>query len=59
MHKNETHAIAMRAYYKWVNEGRPCGQDLRHWYEAEQELTRSDVDLEELIEVTFNEKYEK
>jgi hypothetical protein len=31
-------AISRRAYEIWEREGRPEGQDLRHWLQAEQEL---------------------
>jgi hypothetical protein len=30
--------IAMRAYEKWVQHGRPCGTELQDWLEAEAEL---------------------
>jgi hypothetical protein len=30
--------IAMRAYEKWVNKGRPCGSEKQDWFEAEAEL---------------------
>lgn len=32
-------AIARRAYDIWNQEGRPDGCDLRHWLQAEQELS--------------------
>jgi hypothetical protein len=32
-------AIARRAYEIWNREGRPDGCDLRHWLQAEQELS--------------------
>lgn len=31
--------ISRRAYELWENEGRPEGSDLRHWLQAEQELS--------------------
>lgn len=31
--------ISRRAYEIWENEGRPEGSDLRHWLQAEQELS--------------------
>jgi hypothetical protein len=31
--------ISRRAYELWENEGRPEGCDLRHWLQAEQELS--------------------
>jgi len=31
--------ISRRAYEIWENEGRPEGCDLRHWLEAEQQLS--------------------
>ena len=30
--------IAMRAFEKWVQRGRPCGTELQDWLEAEAEL---------------------
>lgn len=30
--------ISRRAYELWENEGRPEGNDMRHWLQAEQEL---------------------
>lgn len=32
--------VALRAYEKWNARGRPTGDDLRDWLEAEQELRR-------------------
>src|SRR4051812_44434814 len=32
--------VSRRAYEIWENEGRPDGNDLRHWLQAEQELQR-------------------
>ena len=32
--------IAMRAYEKWVQRGRPHGTDLKDWIEAEAELLK-------------------
>lgn len=34
-------AISRRAYELWEKEGRPDGSDLRHWLQAEQELSGS------------------
>ncbi len=31
--------ISRRAYELWEQEGRPDGSDLRHWLQAEQELS--------------------
>jgi hypothetical protein len=31
--------ISRRAYELWENEGKPEGADLRHWLQAEQELS--------------------
>lgn len=33
--------IAQRAYEIWVAKGRPQGQDIENWKQAEVELTRS------------------
>jgi hypothetical protein len=40
-------AISRRAYELWEKEGRPEGNDLRHWLQAEQDLrsTQSGNDL--------------
>jgi hypothetical protein len=32
-------AISRRAYELWEQEGRPDGNDLRHWLQAQQELS--------------------
>ncbi len=32
--------IRVRAYQKWEAAGKPCGNDLKFWLEAEQELVR-------------------
>ena len=32
--------IRLRAYRKWEGAGRPAGDGVRFWLEAEQELTR-------------------
>ena len=34
--------IAMRAYEKWCQRGRPCGTEKQDWLEAEAEL-RSEI----------------
>jgi hypothetical protein len=34
-------SISRRAYELWENEGRPEGNDLRHWLQAERELAGS------------------
>jgi hypothetical protein len=31
-------AIRLRAYLKWEGAGKPVGQEVRFWLEAEQEL---------------------
>jgi hypothetical protein len=33
--------LETRAYYKWLTAGKPKGQDMRFWLEAEQELGQS------------------
>jgi|GEM_PF-4503881 len=33
--------IATRAYFIYVNEGRPSGCEMRHWLEAETQLRSS------------------
>ena len=33
--------IAERAYQKWQDRGCPIGDDLRDWFEAQGELSRS------------------
>ena len=30
--------VARRAYFSYVNQGAPQGQDVQHWLEAEAEL---------------------
>jgi hypothetical protein len=36
-----THAeIATRAYFIYISAGRPEGQEMQHWFEAEAQLTR-------------------
>src|SRR4051812_2084950 len=35
-------AISRRAYELWEQEGRPDGNDMRHWLQAEQELRGSE-----------------
>ena len=32
-------AISRRAYELWEQEGRPEGNDMRHWFQAERELS--------------------
>lgn len=36
-------AIAERAYSIWEERGRPEGQDLEHWLEAERRLRRQEA----------------
>lgn len=40
-------AISRRAYELWENEGRPEGNDLRHWLQAEQELSGASASASE------------
>lgn len=32
--------IADRAYFRWLDRGCPTGDDLRDWFEAEEELRK-------------------
>ncbi len=54
-HKINTKAakklIEQRAYFKWLAAGKPSGDGKQFWYEAERELTRAEVLLEEVIEL--------
>ena len=43
--------IAERAYHKWAEAGYPHGDGKEFWFAAEQELTKADVMLEEVLEV--------
>ncbi len=36
-------SIAARAYCIWLHQGRPVGQDMANWLEAESELNRAAV----------------
>ena len=40
----DTEHVRRRAFEKWESEGRPEGQQDRHWYEAEREVAE-DGDL--------------
>ena len=33
--------VAQRAYHLWEAAGRPVGQDLEHWLQAEEELLKA------------------
>jgi hypothetical protein len=47
--KKDRKKIAELAYYKWQADGSPQGHDgKKYWLEAEQELTRADVRVEEI-----------
>jgi hypothetical protein len=37
-------AISRRAYELWEQEGRPEGNDMRHWFQAERELSSTSSD---------------
>jgi len=39
--RGSAEAISRRAYELWEKDGRPDGNDLRHWLQAEQELRGS------------------
>lgn len=55
--KTAQQVVAERAYYKWLADGAPQGSDgVRYWLEAERELTRSEVELEEVLEVELVEE---
>jgi hypothetical protein len=43
--------IAERAYFKWLAAGQPQDDGKVYWFAAEQELTRSIVEVEEVTEV--------
>lgn len=43
--------IAERAYFKWLEAGAPASDGKEFWFAAEQELTKADVTLEEVLEV--------
>jgi hypothetical protein len=36
-------SIKVAAYYLWEKEGRPIGEDLRHWYLAIAELSSNGI----------------
>ena len=36
-------SVRIAAYYIWEKEGRPDGEDLRHWYLAIAELSSDDT----------------
>ena len=36
-------SVRIAAYYIWENEGRPYGEDLRHWYLAIAELSSNGI----------------
>ena len=36
-------SVRIAAYYIWEKEGRPDGEDLRHWYLAIAELSSSGI----------------
>ncbi len=48
--RNESEAIARRAYEIWEAEGRPHGRDREHWKSAALELTGISVEMKVLIE---------
>ena len=37
--------IEENAYFRWVNEQYPDGQDLQHWREAEDEFNQLEQDI--------------
>jgi Protein of unknown function (DUF2934) len=50
--KSDRAAISERAYYNWLEAGAPYGSDGKEfWYAAEQELTKAEVTLEEVLEI--------
>jgi hypothetical protein len=42
MEDDREQTIRQRAYTIWEEEGRPQGEDMRHWLRAWQELSASD-----------------
>ena len=38
--------IAARAYQIWETSGRPAGSELRHWLQAEEELSQGSSEVE-------------
>ena len=50
------HAIQVRAYFLWLQAGRPDGQDVLHWLQAEAELGLSpEADESELARSSASE----
>jgi hypothetical protein len=53
--KKDKKKIAEVAYRKWQEDGSPQSDGKKYWLEAEQELTKADVQLEEIeIELYYD-----
>lgn len=52
--EKEREEIATKAYFKWIDAGRPSGQDKHFWNLAEQEALKPvALEEEEIIEVNY------
>ena len=45
--------IRKRAYAIWEQEGRPMGEDMKHWLQAWQEIETGEVRNEDIVTMPF------
>jgi len=45
--------IRERAYAIWEQEGRPTGNDMKHWLQAWQEIETGEVRNEDIVTMPF------
>ncbi len=50
MHDDREQRIRDRAYSIWEEQGRPQGEDMRHWLQAWQEISDGDIPAESTAE---------
>jgi hypothetical protein len=54
MADDRVNEIRERAYAIWEQEGRPTGEDMKHWLRAWQEIETGEVRDEDLVTMAYN-----
>ncbi|MBO9097057.1 MULTISPECIES: DUF2934 domain-containing protein [unclassified Rhizobium] len=58
MQDDREQQIRDRAYSIWEEQGRPQGEDMRHWLQAWQEISNADIPAEDANAMTLPDSAE-
>ena len=58
MQDDREQQIRDRAYSIWEEQGRPQGEDMRHWLQAWQEISKADLPAEDADAMTLPDSVE-